>query len=106
MTTSPTPATPGMPANAALLEATLSAAVPLWIMQFQRRPWSELQELAARAGQIVAEKGDIIQYRSKKKGETAAAFNALAQGLAVLAFAPGGVKFLSLRFEAKHEGPP
>ena len=32
--------------------------------------------------------------------ETAAAFNALAEGLACLAFSPGGVTFYGLHFEA------
>jgi hypothetical protein len=40
---------------------------------------------------MVAHHGDNILYRSKKKGESAKAFNALAKGLACLAFAPGGV---------------
>jgi len=34
-----------------------------------------------------------------KRGESAAAFNALAKGLACAAFQPGGVKFLGDRWE-------
>ena len=91
-------------ADEELLKTALSAAVPLHIAELRRRPWSELQERAAVAAQVVAEKGDVILYRSKKKGETAAAFNKLAEGLVICAFAPGGVTIFGLHFEAKHEG--
>lgn len=89
-------------ANDALLAATLATAVPLWIMRLEQQPWSYIQERSKECAQIVAEKGDIIQYRSKKEGETAKAFNALAEGIAILAFAPGGVTFMGMHFEAQH----
>jgi hypothetical protein len=88
----------------ALLKIALSAAVPLWIQELKNKPCDELQAMAADAAQIVASKGDLIMFRSKKKGESAAAFNALAKGIAVLAFAPGGVTTFGLHFEAKHGG--
>lgn len=77
------------------LAIALSAAVPLWIEQLRALPEETRLERGMRAAQIVAEKGDVIQFRSKRKGETAAAFNALAEGLACLAFTPGGVSFRS-----------
>lgn len=43
----------------------------------------------------------IIQFRSKTKGASAAAFNALAEGLACLSFCPGGARFLVLDWEAR-----
>jgi hypothetical protein len=86
----------------ALLKATLEAAVPLWIAQLRTRPWADIQARAATAAQVIAEKGDVILYKSKTKGESARAFNALAEGLAILAFAPGGVRAFGLHFEAKH----
>lgn len=89
-------------ANEALLIATLGAAVPLWIMRLERQPWSYIAQRAPECAQIVAEKGDIIQYRSKKEGESAKAFNALAEGIAICAFFPGGVTFMGLHFEARH----
>ena len=85
------------------LRICLWAAVPLHVIELRRRPWLELQKLATEAAQIVAEKGDIIRYRSKKKGETAAAFNSLARGIAILSFCPGGVKFLDDRYENEHD---
>lgn len=87
----------------ALLSTTLALAVPLWIERLKPKPWSELAAKAQEAADVVASKGDIIQFKSKKKGETAAAFNALAEGLAILAFAPGGVRFLDLHFQATPE---
>ena len=86
-----------------LLSATLALAVPLWIERLKTKPWSELAAKAKEAADVVASKGDIIQFKSKKKGETAAAFNGLAEGLAILAFVPGGVKFLDLHFQATPE---
>ncbi len=90
--------------NDELIKISLSAAVPLWVLEFQRMDWSKLLKIAEVAGQTVAEKGDIIQFRSKKKGETAKAFNELAKGVAVLSFFPGGVTCFGLHFENKHEG--
>lgn len=40
--------------------------------------------------QLLGEKGDCLFF--KHEGETARVFNALAEGIAVLAHAPGGVK--------------
>lgn len=51
---------------------------------------------------MIAEHGDNILYRAKRRGDTAAAFNALAEAIAILAFAPGGVTFLGEHYEA-HE---
>lgn len=92
--------------TAELLRIALSAAVPLNAMAMQKRPWSEIQALAQEAAQIIAEKGDLIMFKGKKKGESAAAFNALARGLAALSFAPGGVTFLGDHYETKHQETP
>ena len=89
--------------KAALLRSTLGAAVPMWGWKWDERllHWSD-DQITARAqelGQIVAEKGDVIQFKEKKN--TALAFNALAEGLALLARVPGGVKFLGDHWEIK-----
>jgi len=88
--------------SGALLKTMLPMAVSLNIMEFQKRPWSELQQIATHASQYVAEKGDNILFKSAKKGDTAKAFNELAKGVAVLAFAPGGVTLFGQHFEATH----
>ncbi len=82
-----------------LLATTLSASVPLWIEELKRRPWAYVSERARACGQVVAEKGDVIQFKGKG---TAEAFNALAEGLACLSFAPGGVRFMDMHFVAQH----
>jgi len=80
----------------------LSAAVPLHVEELARLPYAEVLRIARECAQVVAEKGDIIQWRSKHKGETAAAFNALARGIAALSFSPGGVVFLGERHQHVH----
>lgn len=85
-----------------LLRITLSAAVPLWVLRLRERPFAELLRRAPELGQVVAEKGDVVQFKGKKKGETAAAFNALAEGLAILSFMPGGVTFMEEHYENEH----
>ncbi len=84
-----------------MLRSVLGCAVPLWAMELKKLPWSEIEKIAHESAQIVAEKGDVLQFRSKKKGETANAFNALAKGLAALSFCPGGVTFLGDHYENK-----
>lgn len=83
-----------------LLTTTLQLAVPLWIERLRHAGWDHVQERARTCSQIVAEKGDIIQFKSKKPGESAAAFNALAEGIACLAFCPGGVTVFGDHWEA------
>jgi hypothetical protein len=85
-----------------LLSVSLSAAVPLWIEKL--RPLDPEQRIARASGlaDIIASQGDIILYRSKKKGESAKAFNALAEGLAIGAFQPGGVTAFGQHFCVNH----
>lgn len=85
-----------------LLVISLQVAVPLWIDRLQDQPVEHILERAKACGEYVAEKGDIIQWRSKKQGASAEAFNRLAEGLAAMALtAQGGVSFLGLHWEAR-----
>jgi hypothetical protein len=59
-------------------------------------------ERARVCGETIVWKGDVLQFGSKKRGEAAKAFNALAEGLAALSFCEGGVTFLGLHFESTH----
>ena len=74
-----------------LLSISLSAAVPLWIEKL--KPLTPEERIARASGlaDIIAAHGDIILYRGGKAGESAKAFNALAEGVAIGAFQPGGV---------------
>jgi len=49
---------------------------------------------------VLGAKGDILQYTSKKKGETADMMAQLIDAIAVLACMPGGVTFLGQHWEA------
>lgn len=83
-----------------LLTSTLQLAVPMWIDQMRRYPWEHIQERAKVCSQHIAEHGDLILFKGKKKGESAEAFNRLAEGVACLAFVPGGVKLWGSHWEA------
>ena len=81
------------------LRIALQAAVPLHIIQLQGTPWSEMTRMASDVCQMIAEHGDLILFKSKKQGESAKAFNALARGVAILSYVPGGVTFLGDHWE-------
>ena len=71
----------------------------MWVMKVRDLPWEVRQNRAKECAQIIAEKGDVLQFGGGKRGEAGKAFNALAEGLASAAFSPGGVKFGGLHFE-------
>ena len=85
-----------------LIRATLELSVPLWIEHLKREPWKSIDERRDTLVSMIAAHGDDILYRSRKKGDTANAFNALAETVAILSFAPGGVTAFGLHFEAEH----
>jgi hypothetical protein len=70
-----------------LLEVTLEAAVPLHIYEIRDRSQRWLLGEAQRCATIVGSQGDVLQYGGKG---CAAAFNALARGLAVAALVSDG----------------
>lgn len=84
-----------------LLKLHVEAMVPLAIHDLIRHggPTSWHQEQARELAWSIAECGDILIYKSDKKGETAKIMNKLIGGLAILAFQPGGITFLGLHFE-------
>lgn len=90
--------------NEALLLMALDCAVPLRIHQISHWPIERILDPreCQRLADVVAEHGDIMLYRSKRKGETAKAFNELAQALARLAYMPGGVEFNGRVYRADH----
>lgn len=88
-------------ARETLLSSALAAAGPLWIERLRPLTWAERAERARACAQVIAEKGDVILFRTSQRGATAEAFNRLAEGIACLAFAPGGVRVLGVRFEAR-----
>lgn len=86
--------------DSGLLRIALQTAVPLWILKFRNESFEYMQKRGEICSQIIAEHGDHIMFKGGKKGETASAFNALAEGLAILAHAPGGVTVFGCHWEA------
>jgi hypothetical protein len=86
-------------ATLALLREHLQMAVPLFILEFLdgRR---QLSFPRPDLSQTIAQYGDQILYRGP---HTAMAVNALCEGLASLAFCPGGVTAFGLHFEVPPE---
>lgn len=82
-----------------ILEAALAVAVPAWIWKIAADRWTHERraERAKVCAQVIAEKGDVLQFGGKGCKD---AFNALAEGLACAAFSPGGVRFGGSRWEA------
>ena len=85
------------------LPIAMSAAVPLYIMQLQKKGGPDAEDMK-RAQDISAKlggHGDILLFGGGKKGECAEMFNETARAIAVLAFCPGGVNVFGSHFEAK-----
>jgi len=78
---------PGLPDALAI---TLQLAVPLHIDELRHCDDRQRMAIAARCADVVAAHGDDLQYGGKHCAET---FNALARGLAVAAYQPGGITF-------------
>lgn len=111
-----------MSTNDGHLEKCLSMAVPMWADELRSKPMEwlmlrkdnikvpkefarkhDLEEVRSIAS-LIGERGDTLQYGSKKVGEAGFLFNCLAEGLAILAIiCPGGVDFGDLHFEYPHK---
>lgn len=94
-----------MDAKMELMRTFLSAAVPLRIMGMLENdsggPTPEQLEACRFIVEDLGERGDLLLFGSQKKGESADLANKLAHGIAVLAFAPGGVDIFGMHFEAQ-----
>ncbi len=101
-----------------MIDIALLAAVPLWIEHVRRMSPLERALLAERSSRTIAfgEKRDALrgqhgagpallacgeQARGANEGGPAAVFNAMAAGLALLAFNPGGVDYGGQHWEAR-----
>lgn len=88
-----------------LLQITLSASIPLYILQIKEKGeiTEKDMERAREFSQVLGEKGDVLLFGSKKKGETAKLFNDLAWSIALLSFCPGGITIFKQHYENKLE---
>lgn len=85
------------------LTMMLDVAVPILVHELKDKSWEYLQERMKLCGPVLAERGEYLFYQSKKPGETAEAFNRLAEGVAILSFAPGGVDLFGRHWENSYE---
>lgn len=85
-----------------LFQATLEAGARTSIADLLRTggPSEWHFEQAQAFAQTLGEKGDVLLYGSKKKGETAALMARFCEVVAIMAFMPGGVTLFGLHFEA------
>lgn len=96
-----------------LMRLFLSTAVPLWIerVQYWRPAYREQKahELGEELGAcqaLVADENVEGRVGKAERGDVADGFNLLAQGLALLAFCPGGVVFAGHHWEAVTPADP
>lgn len=84
-----------------LLALSLDAAVPLWVYRYKKLggPCSVDYERVREFSDVLASRGDVLQFGGGKKGEVAGLFNQLAEALAVMSFLPGGVEIFGRRWE-------
>lgn len=84
--------------TAVLLSGMLVIAVQAEVPFVHAMSWEERLRVAKICAQHIAEKGDILLFKSSKKGETAQAFAKLAIGVAIASFAIGGVRLFGLHY--------
>lgn len=85
-----------------LLVVSLETAVPLWVERLINVPFDYLLGRSSELSNVIASQGDILQFRSEKRGETAKVFNAFAEAVAICSFVPGGIKIFGIKFEYNH----
>jgi hypothetical protein len=78
------------------LPIALEAAVPLWIAELRLvddEAFARLFELAQldELAHVIAGGGDAVLFRSPTRGKSRDVFNAVAKGIALLSFCPGGI---------------
>ncbi len=89
-----------------LTKALLGLAVPMWIDKMRHWRWAYRQEVARKlvdiicSEQAIAAMCDPDARGTARKGGLGGAFNAVAQGLAILSFCPGGIVFAGHHWEA------
>jgi hypothetical protein len=86
----------------ALLPA-LEVSVPLFIAELRGTSHWQRVSLAREDADQIAAHGDALMFRGTKKGQAARSFNALARGLAIGAYQPGGITFAGRHWCTDHD---
>ena len=90
-----------------MTRSLLGFAVPLWIDRMRFWRWEYRQQVAALCQEVISHHQGIAAIcdtearGTARKGDLALCFNAMAQGLALLAFCPGGIVFAGHHWEAQ-----
>lgn len=84
---------------ASLVLPALEAAVPMHMWELQHTTDAQRVEIGHRCAELIAERGDQLMYGGKS---TADVFNALAEGIAVGAFQPGGITVFGRHWCSDH----
>ena len=86
------------------LPMCLSTAVPLWIWRY--REWTPEMRQAEMDGIEASDfcmKMEYVLHRGPNKGDSADAFNLLAKCIALLSFAPGGIRAFGTHYRGNPE---
>lgn len=80
------------------LRPSLECAVPLHVLSIKRMGY--LPEIPEGMADLIASRGDVLMF-GEKKGDAASIFNKLALTIAILSFAPGGIRVFGNHWESK-----
>lgn len=81
------------------LVETLRIAVPMWQHDVAAMDAVARAARGVELSQIVAEAGDQLLFKGPRTREV---FNALAEGIAIASYAPGGITFHGVHWEMAH----
>lgn len=86
-----------------LITLFLDTAVPLRVLAIQEQGGPTQEDFKRIQGHthLLGERGNFLWMKSKKKGETAKIANAVADAIAVLSFAPGGIDLFNRHWKSK-----
>lgn len=79
----------------------LKLAVACCQQELQKKTWNEIRSRIPVLEEVMQEKSEFFIYRGKP-GDTAAAFSAVVEMVAILSFFPYGIDAFDSHFEAQH----
>jgi hypothetical protein len=85
-----------------VLQISLATTVPIWIGTIASWSDERRRQAASEVANVIAAHGDDLMFGGK---HCADAFNKLALGIACLAYAPGGVRFMGEHWQADQSNP-
>jgi len=83
-----------------LLTAALEAVIPAWVGRVAALTPAQRAARAATLADYLAAHGDDILYQGRGTGDTARAFNSLAEAVAIGACQPGGITIFGRHWQS------